>query len=442
MRRDISTKLKEWLNSPTRKPLILKGARQVGKTFAITEFGKGYFEKCHSFNFEENKNIHSIFEKDLDPKRIIEELAYVNQTPIDGKKDVVFFDEIQECPRALTSLKYFCEKMPELAVISAGSLLGIKLSQESFPVGKVDFLHLYPMNFREFLAANESQMLLDAYDNASVKNPPLEMAHEQLWRELLNYYVTGGMPQAVLAYIANKADKLTAFNETRRAQKALINGFSKDFAKHSGKNNSIHIVSVFENIPMQLSAQTDASTKRYRFNHVIPGKKSFAQLQGPIDWLETAGIAIKIGICNRAEIPLKAFCKNNLFKLLIFDVGLLGSMLGLPAQSILGQDYGIAKGYLAESFVAQELLAAGAGELYSWTERNSEIEFLIYIDGPIVPVEVKAGHRTKAKSLRQFMIKYAPDRAVKLSAGRFSTNGRVVNVPLYLAGKLTEKGFY
>jgi len=220
-------------------------------------------------------------------------------------------------------------------------------------------------------------------------------------------------------------------------QKVLVDSYSKDFAKHSGKNNSIHIVSVFENVPLQLSVQLDASTKRYYFNHIIPGKRSFAELQGPINWLETAGLVIKVSICNRAEIPLKAFCKNNMFKLFLFDIGLLGSMLDLPIQSGLEQNYGITKGYLAENFVAQELLAAGGGELFAWTERNSEIEFLIYLDGNIVPVEVKAGHRTHAKSLQQFLIKYSPKMAIKLSANQFSKAGPVIDLPLYLAGKLS-----
>ena len=274
MKRNISLKLQNWLNSAERKPLILKGARQVGKTFIITEFGKTHFEKFHFFNFEENKEIHLIFEKNFDPKRIIEELSYVGQSPINIRKDLVFFDEIQECPKALTSLKYFCEKMPELALISAGSLLGIKLSDESFPVGKVDFLHLYPMTFGEFLLANEDAMLLDAYDNASVDNPIPDMAHQKLWVELLNYYVVGGMPLVVQTYINKKSDRLTAFEKTREVQKNLIESFNKDFAKHSGKNNSIHIVSVFENIPLQMASQIDGSTRRYRFNHIISGKRS------------------------------------------------------------------------------------------------------------------------------------------------------------------------
>lgn len=439
MQREVSIKLENWARQSERKPLILKGARQVGKTFIVTEFGKTHFEKCHVFNFEENKEIRTIFEKNLDPKRIIEELSYVRQTPITISKDLVFFDEIQDCPKALTSLKYFCEKMPALAVIAAGSLLGIKLSDDSFPVGKVEFLHLYPMNFREFLGANDSPMLVDAIDRASIDNPIPEMAHRQLWQELLNYYVTGGMPQAVSTYMTHKSDKMTAFAEVRKVQKFLIDSYSKDFAKHSGKTNSIHIVSVFENVPTQLSAQVDASTKRYHFNHVIPGKRSFSQLQGPIDWLENAGLVIKVRVCNRAEIPLKAFCKSNLFKLFIFDIGLLGAMLNLPIKSIQEQDFGITKGYLAENFVAQELLAGGDDELYSWAERNSEIEFMTVINGAIIPVEVKAGHRTQAKSLNQFMLKYAPQMAFKLSANPFSKSGRVLNLPLYLAGNIARR---
>jgi len=436
MKRDITQKLLEWLNRAERKPLILKGARQVGKTYIITEFGKDHFDNIHLFNFEENREIHSIFEKNLEPKRIIEELSYVKQRSINIERDLLFFDEIQECPKALTSLKYFCEEIPRLPIISAGSLLGIKLSEESFPVGKVDYLHLYPLNFREFLNANENKMLLDVYDTASLDAPIPDMAHHQLWLELLNYFVTGGMPQIVKTYVDKKFNKLMAFEEVRRLQKTLIENYNKDFAKHSGKNNSIHIVSVFENVPMQLAAEIDGSTKRYRFNHVIQGKKSFAQLQGPIDWLDNAGLIVKVNVCNRVEIPLKAFCKNNMFKLFIFDIGLLSAMLNLPFQSILKQDYGMTKGFLAENFVAQELLANGRSELYSWTERNSEIEFLIYEGENIIPVEVKSGHRTRAKSLSQYLIKYAPTKAYKLSANQFSKSNTILNLPLYFAGKL------
>ena len=436
MKRDALLKLKNWLGCKDRKPLIIKGARQVGKTFLVTEFGKIYFEKLHTFNFEEDKEIHLVFEKNFVPKRIIEELSYVRQIPINIERDLVFFDEIQECPKALTALKYFCEDMPRLPIIAAGSLLGIKLSDESFPVGKTDFLHLYPMSFREFLLANGNDMLVNAYDNASLDEAMPDIAHNRLWTELLNYYVTGGMPQVVAGYINKKSDKLTVFDEVRKLQKILIEGFNKDFAKHSGKNNSVHIESVFENIPMQLASVVDGSTQRYYFSSAIPGKKGYAELRGPISWLENAALIIKVNICNRAEVPLKAFCKDNTFKLFVFDIGLLGAMLHLPIQSILKQNYGITKGYLAENFVAQEFLANGMDELYSWTEKNSEIEFLIYEGENIIPVEVKAGHRTQAKSLKQFLMKYSPTGAYKLSAGQFSKSGTITNIPLYLAAKL------
>jgi len=436
MKRDIMTSLENWLKRPVKKPLIVKGARQVGKTFIISEFGRSHFARFHSFNFEENKNLKEIFDKDLDPKRIVEELSFVRQIPINIEKDLVFFDEIQECPKALTSLKYFCENMPELALISAGSLLEIKLSEESFPVGKVEFLHLYPMSFREFLMATENEMLLNAYDSVSTDAALPDIAHQKLWKELTNYYVIGGMPQIVQTYISKKTDGPATFEDVRRMQKNLLDSFNKDFAKHSGKSNSIHIVSVFENIPTQLAASIDGSTRRFRFNHIIPGKRSFVSLQGPIGWLENAGLVIKINICHRANVPLKAFCKNNLFKLFLFDIGLLGAMLDLPARSILKQDYGITKGFLAENFVAQEFLANGRSELYSWTERNSEIEFLIYQNDAIVPVEVKSGHRTQAKSLMQFLSKYSPAKAYKLSANNFTKTKNIASIPLYLAGKL------
>lgn len=436
MRRFISDAFEKWLHEPERRPLILKGARQVGKTFIITEFGKKHFKSFHHFNFEENRALHSIFEKNYDPKRILDDLGFVKQRPIHIESDLVFFDEIQECPKALTALKYFSENLSELAVIAAGSLLGIQLSDESFPVGKVDFLHLHPMNFREFLMAKENPMLLEAYDKASAGNPIPEMAHQGLWMELLNYYVTGGMPQIVRAYMNKKSDRLAAFEEVRHLQKILLEGYNKDFAKHSGKTNSVHIVSVFENVPTQLASQMEGSTRRYRFKNVIRGKRGLTQLQGPIDWLEQAGLIMKIHICNRAEIPLKAFCKGSLFKLFLSDIGLLGAILDIPVQSILQQDYGMTKGYLAENFVAQEFKAGGMDEIYSWTERNSEIEFLIYEGKEIVPVEVKSGHRTQAKSLQQFILKYAPPKVYKLSAKPLSKSGTVIHLPLYLAGKL------
>lgn len=436
MKRQLYTRLIGWRNSNTRKPLLLKGARQVGKSYLLEIFGKNEFEHTHIFNFEQKPNLSKIFEVDLVPERILRELSLAAGKSINRENDLVIFDEIQECPKALTSLKYFNEEMKELALCSAGSLLGVKLSKESFPVGKVEFLHLYPMTFQEFLMAVGEDLLMEYFVAAEPKNPLPEIAHDMLWQLLKEYFITGGMPQVVAKYMQLRTTPVEARNSVRKLQQALIESYYKDFAKHAGNNNAMHIVSVFENIPRQLSKNMDGSVKRYRFKDVIRKKKSFVELQGPIDWLVQAGLAIKVKVCNRAELPIEAFCKANTFKLFVFDVGLLGCMLDLPVEAIVSEDYGITKGYFAENFVAQELMAAGAKKLYSWTERNSEIEFLKICDEKIIPFEVKAGTHTQAKSLQQYIQKYSPEEAIIFSRKniRRKENSIVRNVPLYMVG--------
>lgn len=436
MKRKLHDKLLEWRDSRDRKPLLLKGVRQVGKTYLLKDFGEGIYKACHHFNFEKDKKLSKIFETDLFPRRIVDELAIHSGKKIDISTDLVIFDEIQECPRALTSLKYFCEEMPNLALCAAGSLLGVKLSGESFPVGKVEFLHLYPMNFEEFIMANEDEMSLEIFKNALQGDTMSEIAHLKLWSLLKEYYITGGMPKAVLAYLETKNDRFGMMDSVRKVQRDLLDSYHKDFAKHSGKVNAMHIVSLFENVPMQLAKTEDNSAKRFEFKNAIPGKRGFADLHGPIDWLEKAGLVIMVKVCNRAEIPLESFCKYNMFKLFVFDIGLLGCMLEIPPESLISEDYGMTKGYFAENFTACEFLAATNANLYSWAERNSEIEFLRVLNGKIVPVEVKSGLRTQAKSLRQYILKYHPSHAIKLSANRLNKGASqiVQNYPLYLAG--------
>ncbi len=427
-----------WKTSIRRKPLLLQGARQVGKSYLLESFGQREFRKYHVFNFELDQRLAKIFSQDLVPERILTELSLHLGEKIDQKTDLLIFDEIQECPRAITSLKYFCEKMPTLALCCAGSLLGVELTPEPFPVGKVSFLNLYPLSFEEFLLALDEQMLLellpDALDNGTLP----EMAHVKLWERLKEYFVVGGMPEVVLTYISQRESRAEAMRQARVIQEGLVESYYKDFAKHSGKLNSIHIVSVFENVPMQLSRNIEGSVKRYKFKEAIQGKRSFFELQGPISWLEKAGLLIKVKVCNRAELPLETFCKENQFKLFLFDIGLLSSMLRLSPETILHQEYGITKGYFAENFVAQEFVAAGNNQLYSWTERNSEIEFLSVVEGNILPVEVKAGSRTRAKSLQQFLIKYKPERAFKISNRPLKIQNKQViqDIPLYLTGRI------
>ena len=435
LQRTMYNKLLQWRKSATRKPLLLQGARQTGKSYLLEHFAKNEFTNLFLFNFEKNPGLKETFKSDLDPQRIIRELSLASGKSINPESDIVIFDEIQESPRAISSLKYFSEEMPELVLAGAGSLLGVKLSNESFPVGKVEFLHLYPLSFAEFLMAAGNELLIKTLETDNVKSIPT-IAHDKLWQLLKEYFITGGMPQVVEEYLNLRSTPVEARKKVRKLQRGLLDSYYKDFAKHSGSNNALHIVAVFENIPMQLAGNLEGSVNRYKFKNVIPGKKAFSDLQGPIEWLIQAGLALKVKVCNRAELPLEAFCKPNIFKLFVFDVGLLGCLLDLPVEAIIDDNYGIAKGYFAENFVAQELMTAGSRTLYSWTERNSEIEFMISEKDSIVPLEVKSGMRTQAKSLQQYISKYSPHKAIILSKRNFTEKpGSCIQyIPLYMVG--------
>jgi predicted AAA+ superfamily ATPase len=436
--------LVSWKNQKDRKPLILKGARQVGKTTLLKQFGVAHFEKCHYFNFEKEEALKTIFNaalgKDLKPLRIVKELELYQNEKIHPTKDLVIFDEIQECPEALTSLKYFKEEKKELAIASAGSLLGVQLSTKSFPVGAVDFHSLYPMSFEEFLNAHgeigNAQLSLQ---NQEGEVPVLQ--HAQLWEHFKNYCVVGGLPESVGVWIKNKDNTFSAFEQVRKTQDNLIKTYLADMAKHCGKQNSMHLVRLWNQIPAQLARSQDGSTSKFIFKGVIPGISIYQKLVGVIDWLENAGLIIKVPIVNRAEIPFSAFTKENQFKLFLFDVGLLGALSDLPAKTILNYDYGTYKGYFAENFVAQEFLFAQRKQLFGWSEKESEIEFLIEVNGQVVPVEVKSGHITKAKSLKVFKEKYSPRNSVILSAKNLvgvSAENKTSYFPIYYAGKLRQ----
>jgi predicted AAA+ superfamily ATPase len=403
MERLLYQRLLAWKTSNYRKPLLLQGARQVGKTFLLKEFGRREFKQVHYINFEKRRDLDFLFKETFDTKRIIENLSLILDKEIDIKTDLLIFDEIQECPGALTSLKYFNEDMKELALCCAGSHIGVSLNVKSFPVGQVDFLNLFPMNFEEFLVAlNKRKAALLAEFSSKTVIP--EVIHRQLWQDLKVYYITGGMPEAVKRYIDLKENPYEAFKNVRSVQQAILQGYRSDFAKHAGKENAAHINRVFDNIPVQLSKNIDDSVSRYRFKGVIPNKSKFVQLEGPIDWLLKSGLIIKVFIVDTPAVPLKNYKNENIFKLYLGDTGLLGCMTDLTFDSILNQDYGRYKGYYAENFTAQEFVAAGSSgtgscELFSWTGKNSEIEFLKVIDNEVIPVEVKSGQRTKAKSL-------------------------------------------
>ncbi len=438
MYRKILDNLNEWRQRNDRMPLLIKGARQVGKTYILKEWGRANFKRMHYVNFEQSPSAKKIFEQDFDTTRIIKDLEFSLKTTIDPTTDVLILDEIQAAPKALTSLKYFCEDAPEIAVCAAGSLLGVILSEESFPVGKVSFLYMYPLSFEEFLMAVDGRETWKILPKPSLKAKLSVTVHDYLWDMAKLYYVSGGMPAAVKVLVQNPAGQNKDLKKIREVQRALIMGYENDFAKHAGKLNAAHIQALYRSIPSQLAGTHDNSTNRFKFGEVMSGKKGFAVWQHPLHWLVNAGIVLQTKIVNQAQTPLEHFTRMNLFKLFIHDIGLLGCLQDLEPETILRQDYGLAKGFFAENFAAQELRAAHPERelpLYSWQEGEAKIEFVRSTPQGIVPIEVKAGHRTKAKSLNEFVRKYAPPLSIKISAQNLSydqTTGRL-NLPLYLA---------
>ena len=439
MYRKILMNLNEWRHSNDRMPLIIKGARQVGKTYVLQEWGRKNFARMHYINFEKSTAAAKIFESDFDVRRILNEIGFFLKTTIDPDADLVVFDEIQAAPKALTSLKYFCEDAPQLAICAAGSLLGVILSKESFPVGKVSFLHLHPLSFHEFLMAADDRETWKMIPEPAVDAKIASVVHEHLWEMAKIYYIVGGMPAAVKAYINNKSSMTKAYKKVRLIQRGLIAGYENDFAKHAGKLNATHIQALYRSIPSQLAEGHDDSTKRFLFGEIMTGKKGFATWERPLSWLVNAGIVLQVKIANQAKQPLEHFCQNNMFKLFLHDIGLLGCMQDLEPSSILTQSYGLAKGFFAENFVAQELRASHEDRewpLYSWQEGEAQIEFVRSFKDGIIPIEVKAGHRTKAKSLTQFRAKYDPTLSIKISANNlnYDATEKLLGLPLYLAG--------
>ncbi len=435
MQRKMMDTLLKWKKEKSRKPLLLKGVRQVGKTHLLKEFGKLHFPAYHYINFEKEPNLKKIFEPNLDPHRIINELSIFLEHPIDIKNDLVIFDEIQEIPKALTSLKYFQEECPQLHLCGAGSLLGIHLNNVSFPVGKVTFEVLRAMTFEEFLiASNDKSLPIIQKLHANDTIP--EIIHDHLLEKLKHYFIVGGLPECVLTYCQDKKDLFQTFSLVRKKQSDLLNSYYADIAKHSGKVNAMHIDRVFQAIPTQLNQIHDGSVARFRFRGIVPGITHYDRLASAIDWLEAAGLIIKVHITNSGLLPFKAYSRENIFKLLLFDVGLLGYMSSLSPKSILEADYGSYKGYFAENFIAQELLAFGRDALFSWQEKTAEIEFMLEIDDCVVPIEVKSGSQVKAKSLKLFSEKYSPPFQVIFSGRPFKIDQekKVQYYPLYLAG--------
>lgn len=430
--------LTEWMNKSLRKPLILLGARQVGKSFLLKTFGEKYFKNVFYCDFFRDESLHLIFEKDRSPERIIQDLELHFNKKIFIENDLIIFDEIQFCPRALSSLKYFAQDYPKSFIASAGSLLGVYLdNNEGFPVGKVETIYLYPMSFEEYLMARGEEQLAKIIQKTSCENPPSSFSHQKLLDKMLEYFVVGGLPEVVSIFLENQSHAVEAYEKVRKLQLELINNYKADIAKHSGKIKAVKIESVFKSIPLQLAKSVNQS--KFVFKDVLRGVSNYEQIEAPLEWLIKAGLVIKVPIIDKAEFPLEAFAQNNRFKLYLFDVGLLGAMLDLPAKIILDSCYGQFKGYFAENFVLQELKSHLNCPIYNWQKGKAEVDFVMGYDDSILPIEVKAGLNLKAKSLKIFCETYSPKTSILFSIEALRSETKKILLPLYLVSILKNK---
>ena len=426
MKRFIMNELKKWKIRKDRKPLILKGVRQCGKTYVLEKFGRENYEESAYFNFEKNPVLAELFDQDLDPKRIIEELGILNRKPINPLTTLIIFDEIQFCNKALTSLKYFCEQSPQYHIACAGSLLGIALSKPlSFPVGKVDFLMLRPMSFYEFILANDEQMLLDYIEKININTPVGQIFADKLKTLLRSYYIIGGMPEAVAKWIGTKD-----LSEVERIQDMILNSYELEFAKHAPAKDFPKISLIWKSIPDQLAKENG----KFIYGHVKPGARA-KDLEDALQWLISAGMVYKVCKVEKPAIPLSAYSDRNYFKLYLSDIGLLRRMSKLPAATVFSdsKQYAEFKGVLTENYVLCELVNLQEDIPYYWKSGNTaEIDFVVQFEEKIVPVEVKASENVKARSLRVYRQKYKPEVLVRSSMRNLKKDDDLLNIPLYM----------
>lgn len=442
MKRIIYHKLLQWKKHNTRKPLLLKGARQVGKTYVLKEFGEKEFPHFFHFDFMKDKALHDVFKEDLTPARVVQKLEILQDIKIDLTQDLLIFDEIQECPAALTALKYFSEESAHAFVIGSGSFLGLSLSRLAYPVGKIHTLTLYPMTYFEFLDGLGKEKLRDEIIHGTYLNHLETVIHNKAFEYLKYYFITGGLPEVVQIFSDYFGNLAEAFAKVRALQSELLENYLRDMAKHSGKIHAIKIQTVFQNIPLQL-ARENQSSKKFVFKDVLPHRSNFELLEEPIEWLVQAGLIHKNHICKKALPPLRAYTDENQFNLFIFDVGILGAILDLKPKDIFNYDYGSYKGYFAENFVVQELSARLDCEIYCWKEGTSEVEILIDSNTMgVTPIEVKAGINSKAKSMKVFRERYQPKNAFLISGAPLHLSQKSISyLPLYAVFFLENPDF-
>lgn len=432
MKRLILSQLDSWGKSANRKPLVLKGVRQVGKTWVLKEFGSRHYKNTAYFNFDEQPELKQYFETTKDVHRIIQQLSLVSGKPIFPKQTFIIFDEIQECPAALNTLKYFCENAPEYHVACAGSLLGVRVAKPStFPVGKVQFLNVYPMTFTEFLLAMKEEKLVEYIDNIDSLGPIPDIFFNQLYEKLKMYFITGGMPESVQAW-AEKQD----VGLVQEVLRDILNAYELDFSKHAQKKDVPKLGYIWSSIPSQLSREN----KKFIYKAVKPGVRA-REYEDALTWVCNAGLAYKIYRNFKPALPMSAYDDLTAFKLYVVDVGLLRRLAFLdPVSFSEGNRLFVEfKGALTENYILQSLVAQYEVSPRYWSSGSTaEVDFIIQRANDIFPVEVKSDENVRGKSLTLYDKLYSPRLRIRFSLKNLKKDGNLINIPMFLADHLEK----
>lgn len=427
-KRSIIKQLEQWKDKPDRKPLMLLGARQVGKTFVLKQFGKESFEHCAYFSVDEENGVADIFRKTKNPIQIVEQLSFLCDKPIKVGKTLLILDEIQSCPEAISSLKYFCENMPDLALACAGSLLGLAFGHEgfSFPVGKVDHLNMYPLTFSEFLEQKDAGLYRYFISIKAVESLP-EVFFNRLASSFTAYRICGGMPEAATKML--NADMASVEEKLRN----ILKDYTFDFVKHATPLLANRISHVWNSLPSQLAKENH----KFLYQLVRPGARA-REYEDALLWLQNAGLIHKVSLCQTPRIPLKSYEDLSTFKIYALDIGILRVLSEMDASVYIDTTSAFSefKGALAENYILQSLTANGLNCMRYWSSGNrAEVDFLLQYGNMVIPIEVKSDTNIKGRSLVEYDKKYSPSLRLRYSMRNLSKDGNLINIPLFLADR-------
>lgn len=425
MKRFILSELIKWKESKYRKPLILKGARQIGKTYILKQFGEENYEDVAYFNFDHDEELYNLFENNKNPQRILEQLTFIHKKAIRPEKTLIIFDEIQECPNALNSLKYFQEEANEYHVVCAGSLLGLRLSHTSFPVGKVDFLDMYPMTFSEFLIADNCENLVDYMKSINNIEKIPDIFFNQLEEKLKAYFIIGGMPEAVQVWVNEKDVELVD-----NVQKNILRAYESDFSKHTQNNEANKISLVWNSIPSQLAKEN----KKFLYQTIKEGARA-REYESALNWLNDADLVRKVYNVTKTDLPLVAYNDLSSFKIYMNDVGLLRNMANLDSRIVIEGDklFEEFKGAFTENYILNMLSASLGKNPNYFTFDRHEIDFVIQYQNKVIPIEVKSSKSTNNASLTKYNEKYNNDLSIRFSMNNLNKDDKIINIPLFMA---------